>query len=196
MELTDNIKRLLEVKKVANDMCLLEHFPILAKHINDRDYKRGIEIGVSYGSHSEYILSHCPRLEQLFGVDPYEFYLVWSGIHNQSDMDDMYTIALNDLSLDKRFNLIRKTSDDCFRYFQITHYFDDGVDFVFIDGDHSFEQVSKDIRNYSRLIKPGGLLCGHDYNNMPGVAPAVDEFAKSIGKKVVLEQGTVWVINY
>lgn len=37
-------------------------------------------------------------------------------------------------------------------------------DLLFIDGDHSFHQVMRDIKNYSALVKPGGLICIHDYH--------------------------------
>ncbi len=46
------------------------------------------------------------------------------------------------------------------------------ADMIFIDGDHSFESVAQDIENAKKLLKPGGLLCGHDMN-LPGVVQAV-----------------------
>lgn len=51
------------------------------------------------------------------------------------------------------------------------------VDLVFIDGDHHYEQVQKDIRLWLPHIKPGGILCGHDYGfeKWPGVKQAFDE---------------------
>ena len=35
-------------------------------------------------------------------------------------------------------------------------------DFVYIDGDHSYKQFTKDLRNYSGLLKVNGILCGDD----------------------------------
>ena len=48
------------------------------------------------------------------------------------------------------------------------------ADCVFIDGDHSYEAVKKDIQTYLPKILKGGLLCGHD-SSAPGVTQAVSE---------------------
>lgn len=45
------------------------------------------------------------------------------------------------------------------------------VDFLFIDGDHSYEGVRQDYQLYSPLVRPGGLLAFHDI--APGAAEAV-----------------------
>lgn len=47
-------------------------------------------------------------------------------------------------------------------------------DMVFIDGDHRYESVRRDILAYRRLLTPGGLLCGHDLH-WKDVRRAVDE---------------------
>jgi len=39
---------------------------------------------------------------------------------------------------------------------------DASLDLVFIDGDHSYEQTLRDIRNWLPKVRPGGILCGHD----------------------------------
>ena len=36
------------------------------------------------------------------------------------------------------------------------------VDFLFIDGDHTYEGVSMDFHNYKHLVKPGGIIAFHD----------------------------------
>lgn len=44
--------------------------------------------------------------------------------------------------------------------------FEDGsLDFVFIDGDHSYQGVARDIAAWRSKVKPGGLLSGHDYDH-------------------------------
>jgi cephalosporin hydroxylase len=45
---------------------------------------------------------------------------------------------------------------------KIGKIFPEGVDFLFIDGDHSYDGAKTDFINYSPLVKPGGLIAFHD----------------------------------
>lgn len=60
------------------------------------------------------------------------------------------------------------------------------VDLVFIDADHRYEAVRADIQAYLPLIKPGGVLGGHDFG-WPGVQRAVTELLPGfkIGKSSI-----------
>ena len=49
------------------------------------------------------------------------------------------------------------------------------LDFVYIDGLHTYEGCSKDIEVWWPKIRKGGMLMGDDFH-MPGVAKAVEEF--------------------
>ena len=40
---------------------------------------------------------------------------------------------------------------------------DNSLDFVFIDGNHTFEYVVEDIAQWSKKVKVGGIVSGHDY---------------------------------
>jgi hypothetical protein len=37
------------------------------------------------------------------------------------------------------------------------------VDLVFLDASHDYESVKKDIAVWAPHVRPGGILCGHDY---------------------------------
>jgi len=64
-------------------------------------------------------------------------------------------------------------------------------DWIYIDGDHAYEGVSKDLAAAHRALKPGGCLMCNDYANWCslavtpyGVARAVNEFALREGYSV------------
>lgn len=55
------------------------------------------------------------------------------------------------------------------------------ADFIFIDGDHRYESVKRDIEKALNLIKSPGILAGHDYaDSWVGVRTAVDEMFGNI----------------
>ena len=57
------------------------------------------------------------------------------------------------------------------------------VDFVYIDADHSEASVTADLEAWAPLVRPGGILAGHDYceAHRNGVIQAVDKFASKTG---------------
>lgn len=44
-----------------------------------------------------------------------------------------------------------------------TRVADRSLDICFIDADHRYSQVSRDIDTWKPKVKPGGILCGHDF---------------------------------
>lgn len=78
------------------------------------------------------------------------------------------------------------------------------LDFVFLDGDHSFEGCRSDIAAWWPRIAPGGWLCGHDYRGWLlvssrrkyfGCTRAIDEFAARIGRTVQKDKDSTWFIQ-
>ncbi|MCB1712526.1 MAG: class I SAM-dependent methyltransferase [Candidatus Riesia sp.] len=66
---------------------------------------------------------------------------------------------------------------------------DGTIDICFIDADHKYPEVVRDIKNFLPKVKKGGILCGHDYEEDPGdVKRAVDEIFSPIEVK-----STIWI---
>lgn len=69
----------------------------------------------------------------------------------------------------------------------------DDLDFVYIDGNHNYEYVKKDINIYYKKILPGGIISGHDYPDILDVKRAVDEFADTNNLYVYLSHLDWWI---
>jgi predicted O-methyltransferase YrrM len=53
------------------------------------------------------------------------------------------------------------------------------MDYIFVDGDHSYEMVKNDTEKALVMLKPGGMIVWHDYAaKSPGVVRYIREFAE------------------
>lgn len=146
------------------------------------------EIGVWQGHLSSKILKSKPS--KLHLVDPWKAqdvigrcYAISRG--GEERMDKIYEKVSDEFGKLSNVEIHREFSTNVSFPKQ---YFD----WVYIDADHSYDAVKKDLEFYYPLIKKGGYLCGDDYGlwfNKPktgpgsdgggGPKPAVDEFVKS-----------------
>lgn len=83
-----------------------------------------------------------------------------------------------------------------------SHAFGDGgLHLVFVDADHSYEGVKRDIACWLPKVKTGGWLGGHDYANpdarfdFSGVKRAVDEFSHNFSKVVEFDSNFTWFVR-
>jgi len=152
----------------------------LVELLNKEEVLRGIEIGCANGDTTYHLLSSLPNI-QLIGIDPYVDYVDWNtnNIHNQEQLYIQFKQRICN-QFPNRFTLYRMTSDDA-----VTNFQDESLDFIFIDGLHTYEQVKQDCLLYYPKIKKGGLFAGHDYTVIEAVGNAVREFSKSIGNSQI-----------
>ena len=69
------------------------------------------------------------------------------------------------------------------------------LDFIYIDSDHQYEFVLSDIKLSKLKVKSGGIIAGHDYNEMDwtGVVKAVNEsFDKN---RLTIFKDSSWLIK-
>ena len=59
------------------------------------------------------------------------------------------------------------------------------LDFVFIDGDHSYQGVLSDIQDYLPKIKKGGYISGHDTQSEDVLRAIYDSFPKEDVKLIL-----------
>jgi hypothetical protein len=70
-------------------------------------------------------------------------------------------------------------------------YADSSLDFVFIDAEHKYEFVIKDITHWLPKVKKGGVIAGHDYG-WEGVTRAINEV---FGQGNYKTKGQCWIVN-
>ncbi len=157
------------------------YYGTLTNVINMFNYKTVVEVGIGYGLHAKELLKNS-RLEKLYLVDPMKYYpndgfavdvmkCVPRIPNNQ--FNELYELINAELSpWSSKFTWFRKES------VTITNEEipDESVDCVFVDGDHSYEAVRRDLPFWWKKVKKGGALLGDDYW-MAEVAKAVHEFA-------------------
>ena len=126
---------------------------------SDKPY-RIIEIGVKYGDSIKFCLREL-NVEIYIGIDPFETYADYThdsfnNTLNQNG-DKLYESLVNKYK-SAPVQFIRAFSDDAHEHIQ-----DEWADVIFIDGNHSYDYVLRDISNYFPKVKPGGIICGDDY---------------------------------
>lgn len=86
----------------------------------------------------------------------------------------------------QQIELIRADSHAADTIARVKAAFPAGVDFLFIDGDHSLAGVTQDFEVYGRLVRPGGVIAFHDIvpgaGDGPGDVPKYWQGLKTSGK--------------
>lgn len=127
----------------------------LPEFFKEMGYKVGVEIGVERGEYSELL---CKAGLKLFSIDPYLQYKDYvEGGFYQERLDENYERAKRRLS-QYDCTLIRKMSMDVVKDFE-----NESIDFVYIDGNHGFKHVTEDLYEWTKKVRKGGIIAGHDY---------------------------------
>ena len=138
----------------------------------------GVEIGTCRAESTSFLLEKCPNIIKLYTIDPYKAYNDWNGEINQKVIDKFMMVAQENLKqYGDRVQMIRETSADAATKIK-TITDKEEFDFIFVDGDHSYEATLADCEAYYPLLKRGGFFCGHDYSSIEAVKNAVTDFRK------------------
>jgi len=148
--------------------------PSLGMYFKDKNNIIGAEIGTYEGLNSLNILNGLD-IKKLYLIDPYDSTGNIGGMKlTKEQADHIRDIAHSRLErFADKIVWIDKKSEDAIDDIE------DDLDFVYVDGDHRYQTVKKEIELYYPKIKDGGLMAFHDYdapdeNN--GVVQAVEEF--------------------
>jgi hypothetical protein len=156
----------------------------------------GVEIGVKQGEFSKHLLSNW-NCKQLYLVDPWITQADSVYDENHHNHSDDYEICKKNVEQFKdKYQFVRNFSHNAHKMFK-NEYFD----FIYIDGNHSYEAVKQDLNDWYPKLKPHGIICGDDYTVKSidnvfgyefGVKKAVDEFALNNHKNVSIDLTGDW----
>ena len=121
----------------------------------DMGYKIGAEIGVDKGEFSE---KFAKAGLQLYAIDPWKSYDDYTDSRGQERLDFLHEHTGRVLAPYSNAKIIRKTSMEA-----VEDFADNSLDFVYIDGNHQLKYIIEDIVEWSKKVKVGGAIAGHDY---------------------------------
>ena len=173
----------------------------------------GAEIGVWEGCTSEAFVKQEPQC--LYLVDPWSVrgfdearaaqdpthdhkqylrkYKRIAGEENEESFnkyyDKVYTRVKKKFQENPIVQIKRMTSTEFFQ-----SYDGEKLDWIYIDGDHSYTAVKRDLKGALKIVKKGGMILGDDYHwgsdrDKGGVKKATNEFAKEHGYEIHKHKG-------
>lgn len=173
----------------------MKRWYVLDALIKRNGFQSIVELGIWRGATMEPLLELNPDISYV-GIDLYapqpdgecETYLPDDNGH-EWDHETYYENALRIAAVHPNAKVIRQYTTAP----EVLESIPDGsIDLVFIDADHSYNGVRADIDEWLTKVRPGGIICGHDYcDDFPGVIEAVNE---SFAGRVSLYNDTVWAV--
>jgi len=152
----------------------------LIDQIKANRFAVGAEIGCANGTTTAKLLQNCPTLK-LYAVDKWERIAKAPGVGGREE-DENYVGMYNwdpvkgfeqftsrVRGYRRRLFILRGDSVE-----MADKVANNSLDFIFIDADHSYQGVIRDLAAWVPKLKPGGLLSGHDIH-LAGVHRAVVE---------------------
>jgi hypothetical protein len=127
-------------------------------------FRRIVEVGVRRADYTTVLAAANPRA-RIIGVDPwaiYDGYLIGATRDNTTEhIEGHYARACARAERFPNIRYIRSFSVEAAAEFK-----PDSIDMVYIDGNHAAEYVTADIDAWTRVVRPGGIISGHDYKRM------------------------------
>ena len=148
------------------------------KYFNGKEIV-AVEIGSLEGEHAFSILKNL-NVKKLYIIDPYEDYENYREGRNQKSLSKAELKCRKRLkNYKEKIIFVKKYSDDAIKEIP-------KVDYIYIDGNHDYEFVINDLKNYFPKVRENGIVAGHDIQ-ADGVSKALLEF--SLQNKIVPQFG-------
>jgi hypothetical protein len=120
--------------------------------------KKGVEIGVFKGEWSRHVLQRWNGT--LYMIDPWRpLGKEYEDASNHANHMDAYERTMESIrGFEDRAFMLRGLGEQLVEIFE-----DESLDYVYIDGNHTYDYVKQDMELWWPKLKKGGLFAGHDY---------------------------------
>lgn len=148
----------------------------------------GCEIGICHGFTTKFFLDNIPNIKKLYAVDHYPSFVDWDGSRLTEGRQQLTKQKCRErLSNYKNVEFFYESSLDFHEKLE-----DYSLDFIFIDGNHSYETSLKDFKNYWSKVKIGGIFAGHDIG-LSSIQRAInDSFDDEYKNKINVVENNAW----
>ena len=135
-----------------------------------------VEIG-SYKGESAEIFLKTGKVARIYCIDPWQMFYDPDDGAAFTDMVKVEAEFDRRHANDSRVVKVRGTVDTFVEQYKSDPEFFKKIDFVYIDGLHTYEGVHHDIEMVMANFKPRVAIAGHDYymDNWPGIVKAINE---------------------
>lgn len=130
----------------------------------------GIEIGVLKAENIYTILENCPNVKTIYGIDPFKEHMDYETKRTKEHMKEYEKITLENLSeFEGRYSIVKQSSKNAASQFD-----NESIDFILLDGDHSYKGIKSDLEAYYPKLKKGGHMFVHDVNREDVLNAVID----------------------
>jgi len=155
-----------------------------SRYFNNGKKLVAVEIGCSSGYNAKNICENL-NIKKIYCIDPYSEYFD-RVVRN----DFNYYSKAKKLLSKYPVTFIQKYSIDA------VNDIPDNLDFCYIDGNHQYEFVKKDIELYYPKVRKDGIIGGHDFEGTcMGVVRAVLEFANNNNLELFTDGMDWWMVK-
>ena len=141
-----------------------------------------IEIGVFEGVITAILSRALGKEGKIFGIDP--FFKGKLGICYHKAVAKLH---IKRKGVRKKVHLVEKLS------FDAAEDVPGEVDFIFIDGDHSWEGISRDWPLFSARLRPGGIMALHDTSIIPADGGTVQDSVRYYNEVIRHDHRFEWL---
>jgi|TARA_B100001758_G_scaffold245247_1_gene257933 predicted O-methyltransferase YrrM len=171
---------------------LMECLYYLVEPFKYRNTTKMIEIG-SFLGESTMMFASSFLFDRIFCIDPFEGEEEalkvcgknWKQVKEEFKRNTSYWKGSG-----MKFGDVKIHHYEDYSYNVVDEFRNNSIDFIYIDGNHDYQEVKNDILSYLPKLKMDGFIAGHDYEN-GDVSKAVSEIFK--GQPLQLFSDNTWL---